>query len=308
MKKFLALVLVFVAISCSPARYVVNVEMRYPSRSGLELAGKSLSVVYLESENKYGTSMMEGVVDGFASTLEKDYGKGEGEISVYSIKPDVAALYSSRDSLMNILMDTGTDVVFLFDSLKMGTLTMGGTEPVASAADPDSSYITTGNLPFTMSLYCYDSLNKADKVFTFSGKSTAVPHAYSDGKQDDSVILERAVSSLEAVGYEAGRSVSSSFQSQWKHEQYSIVYFESEKWFNAVLYAEQYSWKQAMDLWFELLDTNDVLKRSAAAYNISVACYMLGEIDLASQWLDRSDADSMLPFSEAMRKRIKARN
>lgn len=308
MKKFLAFFFVVVAVSCSPARHVVNVEMRYPSKSGLELAGKSLSVVYVEAENDYATSMMEGMVDGFTSALEKDYGMGEGEISIYSIKPDLAAIYSSRDSLMNILMDTGTDVVFLFDSLKMGALTMGATEKVASASSPDSLYITTGSMPFTMSLYCYDSLNKADKVFTFSGKSTAVPHAYSDGKQEDSVILERTVASLEAVGYEAGQSVSSSFKSQWKHEQYSIVYFESEKWYNAVLYAEQYSWKEAMNIWFELLNTNDVLKRSAAAYNISVACYMLGDIDLASQWLDRSDADSMLPFSEAMRKRIKARN
>lgn len=307
MKKILAFLVLTLAVSCGPIRYVMNVEMRHPSKSGLDLAGKSLSVAYLEAENAYGRSMMEGVVRGFASTLETDYGKEEGEISVYSIKPVSGSVYTCRDTMLNVLMDAGTDVIFLFDSLKVGALTMGAMEKVASAACPDSAYITTGSLPFALKLYCYDSMNKDDKVFSYSGKSTAVPHAYSDGKQGDSVILERAVASLEAVGNEAGKSVSSSFTSQWKQEQYSIVYFDSEKWYNAVLLAEQYYWKQAMDLWFELLNTNDVLKRSAAAYNISVACYMLGDLELASQWLDRSDADSVLPYSEAMRKRIDVR-
>lgn len=307
MKKILAFLILVLAVSCGPARHVVNVEMRYPSKSGLDLTGKSLSIVYLEAENAYGNSMMEGVVSGFASSLETDYGKVQGEIPIFSLKPASGSVYTCRDTMLNLLMDAGTDVVFLFDSLKVGTLTMGATEKVAAVTSADSAYITTGTLPFTLKLYCYDSMNKDDKVFTFGGKSTAVPHAYSDGRQEAPVILSRAVASLEAVGCEAGKSVSSTFTSQWKHEQYTIVYFDSEKWYNAVLYAEQYYWKEAMDIWFGLLNTNDVLKRSAAAYNISVACFMLGDLELASQWLDRSDADNVLPYSEAMRKRIDVR-
>jgi hypothetical protein len=34
---------------------------------------------------------------------------------------------------------------------------------------------------------------------------------------------------------------------------------------------------------------------------------MLGDVQLASEWLDRSDADNKLPISDAMRKRINAR-
>ena len=62
MKKILAFLILILAVSCGPARHVVNVEMRYPSKSGLDLTGKSLSIVYLEAENAYGNSMMEGVV------------------------------------------------------------------------------------------------------------------------------------------------------------------------------------------------------------------------------------------------------
>jgi hypothetical protein len=34
---------------------------------------------------------------------------------------------------------------------------------------------------------------------------------------------------------------------------------------------------------------------------------MLGDYDLATEWLDMSDKDNMLPVSDALRKRINAR-
>ena len=56
-----------------------------------------------------------------------------------------------------------------------------------------------------------------------------------------------------------------------------------------------------------LADTGDLLKRSCAEYNIAVACYMLGDYMLASEWLAMSDKDNKLPQSDALRKRIDAR-
>ena len=86
-----------------------------------------------------------------------------------------------------------------------------------------------------------------------------------------------------------------------------MVYFETEKWYKAMEYADALQWKPAIDIWLELLDTNDLLKRSCAAYNLALATYMLGDYDLALLWLDRSDADNRLPMSETLRKRIDAR-
>ena len=107
---------------------------------------------------------------------------------------------------------------------------------------------------------------------------------------------------------EAGRRIAGSFFSQWKHEQYSIAYYDSAKWYEAVLKAEQYDWKGAMDIWFTLLDSGDVMKRACAEYNIAVACYMSGDFELARKWLDRSHKENRLPtLSDALRKRIEAR-
>lgn len=305
MKKILyAFSFLLAVAACGPSRHAVHVEMRYPSKSGIELAGKNISVVYLENDNPMSSFFAEGLADGFAYSLEQDYQTGEGSIGVYRMRCMPGGEYSSRDSLFNLLIDTGADVVFLVDTLSVGKLTMGGATHVASATSRDSSYLTTGQMPFRMKLYCFDGMNKDEDIYVFNGGRTAATHVYSDGMMSPQALEEAAVRSLAEAGFDAGRTMSRSFRSQWKQEQYSLVYFDGAQWYKGIDYAEQYYWKEAMDVWIGLLDTNDLLKRSCAEYNIAVACYMLGDIKLASEWLDRSDADNRLPLSDSLRKRI----
>ena len=308
MKNILCIItLAVMCVACGPSRHAIHVEMRHPSKSGIEFSGKTVSVVHLENDNIMNNNLSEGIADGLAYALEQDYGTGEGSVGIYRMRVVPGGNYSSRDTLVNLLMDTGSDVIFLVDTLSVGLMTMGGASSVAAPSSPDSSYISTGNIPFKMKLYCFDAKNKDEKVYDYSGSSVAVPFAYSDGRQTENTIRERAVASLSELGFEVGTTISASFKSQWKYEQYSVVYFDSPRWFTAMEYADRYYWKDAMNIWMELLDTNDMLKRSCAAYNLALASYMLGDYELASMWLDRSDIDNKLPLSDALRKRIDER-
>jgi hypothetical protein len=215
--------------------------------------------------------------------------------------------YSQRDSLFNILMDTGSDVVFLIDTLKFGQMSVGGPSRVAYPSSADSSYVSSASIPYTLRLYCYDGMGKEDKVQIFGGTSLARPEVYSNGKDDSTIANSKAWKALGAEGWNAGVLVADSFKSQWKHEQYSVVYYDSDKWYKALERAAQYDWKGAMEIWMELLSTKDLMKRSCAEYNMAVGCYMLGDYQLATEWLDLSDKDNKLPISDAMRKRINAR-
>ncbi len=306
MKKILILALLAL-VSCGPTKHAIHVEMRHPSRAGVELAGKNVSVVYLENDDKVATEFNESMADGFAYALEQDYGLANGSFGIYRMRKADGANYASKDSLFNILMDTGADIVFLFDTVKFGNMSVGRPSKVAYKTSPDSSFISSGTIPFTLKLYCYDGMDKADKVRSYGGTTMASPTVYSDGKDDSTIAVRKAWKALGAEGWNAGLEVSEAFKSQWKHEQYSILYYESEKWYDALALAENYQWKSAMDIWLELLDTNDLMKRSCAAYNLATACYMLGDYPLAAAWLNRSDADNKLPISDALRKRIDAR-
>jgi hypothetical protein len=156
-------------------------------------------------------------------------------------------------------------------------------------------------------MYAFDAMDDTEQVHTFTGTSNANPHAYSDGSLSSTELFGRAQAGMLEEGWQAGRQVAASFKSEWKHEQYSLTYFDSENWYDALDKAEAYDWKGAMDIWIGLLKTRDLMKRSCAEYNIAVACYMLGDYGLASDWLDLSDADNLLPFSDALRKRIASR-
>lgn len=309
MKKFLLLILMscLLAVSCGPMKHAIHVEMRHPSKSGVNLDGKIVSVVYLENDDEIATDFNEAMADGFAYSLEEDYGTGEGSIGIYRMRKMPGSNYASKDSLFNILMDTGADVVFLFDTVSFGNMTVGGPSKLAYKVSPDSSYVSSATIPFTMKMYCFDAMNKEEKVQAFGGTSMARPEVYSNGKDDSTVAKAKALKALGAEGWNAGLEVAGSFKSQWKNEQYSIVYFDSQKWYEGLMQAEQYDWKGAIDTWISLLDTNDLMKRSCAAFNISVACYMMGDYQLAKEWLDRSDKDNKLPISDAMHKRIDAR-
>lgn len=275
MKRIVLALLSMMAVmsACGPVRYAVNIEMRYPSKSGVDLGGKMVSVVFLENEDSLALAFNGGMAESFASALENDYGTGEGSVGVYRMRSGSGS-YADKDSLLNLLADTGADVVFLMDTVRLGEVKSGDMTP------------------FTVSLYCFDGMDASEKVYAYSGTSN---------------IRLSPTSDIYDEGKTVGVQLSSSFKSQWKHEQYSIFYFETDKWYKALELADAYDWRGAMDIWLELLSSKDMLKRSCAEYNIAVACYMLGDLDLASEWLDRSDTDNRLAQSDALRKRINAR-
>lgn len=264
---------VLLLLSCGPSRHVVHVEMRHPSKSGIDLAGKIVSIVYYSGTDDTENMISENIALGFADAIEKDYSMGQGAVGVYAVDRN-AGDFVVKDSLVNLVIQTGGDVVFLLDAVQGDNVTPGGT-------------------PINVSLHCYDGLDKSDSVKSFNG-STVIAHPSPESLGEGALTV--------------GNHLAESFKAQWKHEQYSIAYYDSIRWYEALERAEQFDWKGAMDIWFELIDSQDVLKRASAEYNISVACYMLGDFDLADKWLKRSVADNDMPtLTDALRKRINAR-
>lgn len=252
MKKFPLFLFLLALISCGPSKYIVPVEMRYPSKAGVELTDKVISVIYYDDEDESAIKS-KGIAEGFAESLEKAYVTPNGDVKVYRL-PAGCANYASKDSLVSLLMHTGADFVFLFDKLKENRLT----------------------------IWSFDAMDPKEAVKTFAAS------------------VEPGITDMSSVG----TRVSSAFMPQWKTEQYSIAYFDSEKWYEPLIKAEQCDWQGALELWLDLLKSNDSLKRSCAEYNIAVACYLLGDNKLASEWLDRSDAECELSLSSSLRKRL----
>jgi hypothetical protein len=308
-KLIIGLVAAMLALSsCGPQAFLVSPEMRGPSKSGLNLAGKSIAVVYLVNNSARDTSFSSCLATGFASHLEEDYFGGEQTIELFTLPLIKGADYSSKDSLVNLVMDTGKDVVFLFDTPEFGTpVAENPKKLVGSSLPKDSAYVSTVSVPFVTKLYVYDSMNKNDKVLGFSGNKEMKPSVYcAEGTGKDA--LESAVwNSIANSATVAGYQAANSFLSTWQQEHFYVVYYDpgESAWDKASTYAYRYKWKEAILEWYKLLDTVCGEKKACACYNIGLACFMLGQPALALEWLDRSDAETPISITKELRNKIK---
>ena len=118
------------------------VDMRQPSRSGLDLAGKSFAVVYLQNGDEKTGEFNANFANGFAEKLEDEYSQQEG------------AKYASKDTLVNLVMDLNADVIFLVDMPAFGTQ-------------------ESEEVPFHVNVFAYDSMNRdEDKVYAYTGSNS----------------------------------------------------------------------------------------------------------------------------------------
>lgn len=259
------------AVSCAPSAYVMQLESRKPSESGLELAGKSLSVIYLESSDGRDSLFNNRAADALAYGLEEDYFNGAEAVKVYNLTKDESGDYSSRDTLSQYIMLLDSDVVLILDT-------------------PQAAESTTGrSFPVSSKLYVYDSMS---------------------GKTDDVTTLQctSSTSSLTDAtrAMHMGEALLKPLRSEWQNEQYTVLYFDGfgNKWIDAVLLADDMKWDEAITIWMDFAKSKNRTQSTCARYDIALGCYMLGQYDLALEWLDSSDQVQPVSLNKGLRKRI----
>lgn len=287
--------------SCDPQAFSMNVEMRYPSSSGMSIDGKSVAVVYLNEDSAKDSVFNECLANGFASAIEKNYFNGAEAVNLYKMPKVGGGVYSNADTLINLIVDTGCDIVFLFDAPEFGNV------QIKEQKTSTSGTYYPVSVPVAIKLYGFDSLSGSDTVRVWTGtRMLSANMEASLGRQAAADSLwNRIGSSAENLGEVSART----FAPVWKEETYTFIYYESpEAWLTAAQYASDYKWNEAMKVWISLLDTNNTMKRSCAEYNIATACFLMGDNELALKWLNSSDEDYPISLSKALRKRIQARS
>jgi hypothetical protein len=260
--------------SCAPSAYVMQMESRKPSESGLDLAGKSLSVVYLESPDGRDSLFNNRAADALAYGLESDLFDGAEAVKVYNLVKDAAGDYASKDTASQYIMLLDSDVVMILDTPEAGESHTGRSFPVVSK------------------LYIYDSMAGEDDGVTTLQVSSSAASLTDEGR-----------------AMYMGSALLKPLRSNWQQEQFTVLYFEglNRKWIDAVLLADDMKWAEAIDIWMDLSKSNNATVSSCARYDVALGCFMMGEYDLALEWLDSSDALRPLSLNNGLRKRILAK-
>ena len=284
--------LMFLTASCAPAAYRFAIERSGPSVSGLDLSGKSICVVYAYSGSQQDSLLAAEICQGFVSSMEEDYFLGADAVPLYNLKYSAVADYASEDSLVGLIMDTETDVVFLFHSL--------------SAGDCAASSANVLEMPFTARLSVYDSMSAEDTVREYDFSDTFLWSVQGRMSAQD---MEEAVSEdLPNASFRLGSEIAGTFAPVWTEESHTIILYDNDSlWMDAAEMAVfDMKWADAMKIWMAKADTGDMRKSSSAAYNCALGCFILGDYDLAERWLDYSDSVYRITYSSTLRNRLDA--
>ncbi|MBP5218423.1 MAG: hypothetical protein J6Z47_05695 [Bacteroidales bacterium] len=294
--------------SCAPQAFMIKPEMRAASKSGINFNGKSMAVVYITDDDKRDDSFNSSLANGFAARLEEDYFGGAQAIELFKMPYEKGADISCRDTLLSLVMQSGQDVVFLFDKPEFGELQVG--DPMKLLGDKlpaDSSYSSAVTIPFTTKVYVYDSMDKEDKVYGFTGSRKIITDVFSNGKTSASVLKDRVWKDIGKAAELAGNAAANSFLSTWQEDSFLVIYYDGAErgWNKGAEYAYEFKWKEAIEQWIPLLQCKGKEKKACAAYNIALGCFMSGQPGLALEWLDRSDSYEPVSLSKNLRLKIK---
>ncbi len=268
MKRLLTILLFCAAlVSCGPSKYSVAVELSSPSKSGLTLAGKSVSVAYTAKSVSDDSLFLASVADAFIGILEEEYFDGEEAVGMFKVDEVDGKDNASKEGMLDLIMETGTDIAFLFDVASSG-----------SSATPSE-----------LRLYAYDSMDRADTVKVFLGRVSL-------GKWD-----------ADLYGKVVGEKSADIFAPTWSRQNIPFYYFSSDKWNEAIEDASQYKFREAADIWLTLVNSKDQFKAACARYNVAAVCYIFGQNSLALKWLDQCDAVYTIPESSSLRKKVTSR-
>lgn len=251
--------------ACGPVTFTMDVEMRGPSKSGLSLSDKNISVICLDNGNRSDSLYTAAISEGFAQSIENEYFASQESVGIFRTPKTPGADYAAKDSLVALLMETEADVAFVMDWEKATS---------------------------RLRLYAYDSMNPKDSVYRYVMD-----------------ITDSATQASVEGGKKTGANMARFFSSTWKRQSLPVVYYDSmggQAWIDAAEAAYEYRWKDAMEIWLEIASsTRNMEKKGCAEYNIALACYMLGNRELAIEWLDRSDKDYYISPSVTLRKYLK---
>ena len=273
MKRFFLFFLALAVLSsCAPQGYTMLYDMHYPGEAGFVLENKTMSVVYLNDGVRQDTTYVNSLATGFAKGLERQYFNSEEAIPVISVPKDPKGVYYSKDSLVNLMMATEADVLFLFDSPRL-----------TSSRD---------SLLATSYLYVYDGLDrKRDSVIAITLNKKYLNNAS----------LQTAVASY-------GSNLSGMFARDVRKEYFSLIYYDySDDWISALISANDSKWDEAMDKWMDIIsNTTNAEQKACAAYNMAVGCYLTEEYNLALEWLEQSEKNYPISLTAGLKQKIRS--
>ena len=181
-----------------------------------------------------------------------------------------------------LMLATGSGTLVLINDLDFGKV------QVSRDYDAISGISILGMQPIKAKMEVYDAITDTTIYSSIISDSLnfRIPADQNLSQKSISIILAEHDSLIVSS---MGSLLAKHISNQWIEEEWMLIdYPEESAWHNAYKEAMDFKWDEAIKAWMPLTEDQNAEKASYAAFNIAVACQMLGQTDLAIGWISYS--------------------
>ncbi len=300
---FSQILLGFLIVSCGPSSRYIALERRADDSPKIEFNSQSIALT-MEQQDVFADSIVLASISmGLAEGLEQDLGIETETLPVYTYSKDNFS-FASKTSMLGYSALVGTDMLVVLSELNTGDFAV----EVSSKrvyTQGDNYFQNIVRLPFKFALRLYDA-DKNEVVYDELIKDTLYWNILLQEEVSSLKLISKATESIGDAFQQVGQQLTEDITPKWQRESRLILIYDSELWNEAYSYAKNFQWEEAIRIWTELFKTSSTTKSAHAAFNIAQACEIIGNYELAEQWLDYSCEFIDLRSQDYLRDRLKS--
>ncbi|MBR4801804.1 MAG: hypothetical protein IK041_03235 [Bacteroidales bacterium] len=266
--------------SCAmPQAMLFKVDVLQPKTFTLDAEDQNIAIVTTYKDKEEDSTVSAIMALGAARFIETANALEEGEVGAFTIPQAEYSGTSDKEYLEQLMMATGSGTLVI-----MKNISFGKTMISKGYSGYDSSY-TNAEMITIANMDVYDAIADTTLFSSLICDTTIfrIPIEFSLSDQAINSFLEENDSLIVST---IGAKMAKHISNNWIEEEWMLInYPEETNWHNAYKNAMDFKWEEAIKTWMTYTENSSNEKAGYAAFNIAVACQMLGETDLAISWL-----------------------
>lgn len=269
---------------CMPQAYYLNIDEQSNNKPIIPNNITDITIFPVTSSNFNDSTIIVMAALGVAEKFEKDRLLPKESIKVYTLpKSEFVEAnkeeLNSKDYALSLMAKTGAENQIYLQNLKFGKYTVQELEITKSLG------IYNLVIPYWISITIY---NPAKDSILYTENINGNINLQVDGENLKSKELNRnLLSYLPDIAKTIGEQLATILSPQWETKEIVLItYPEDKNWDKAVQLAEEFKFEQAINIWMQLSQTQNIKKSAYAAYNIALACQILENYKLAQDWIN----------------------
>lgn len=290
-KLALALAALMLTGCATPQLMPFNVDVLQPNTFTLDVEETPAAFVATYSDDKLDSAEVATVALAAARKVEEANALEEGEVGAFTIPASEFKGTSDKEYLEQLMMATGSGLLAIISDIDFGQGTVSRTY---------NSFLGAGAvavIPTKAHLTIYDAI--ADTTLFQSAITDSIKFRIPDEYAYSTQSVQEYVDKCDSLIFAAfGNRLASKVCENWIEEEWMLIDYPQESaWHTAYKHAMDFKWEDAIKEWMPMTEDQNSEKASFAAFNIAVACQMLGNTDLAENWI--TYARSRYDFEQA---------